>query len=86
MTMRSASSVQSIRQSLSKERSFRELLVVKKPERLRCPKIQNKMAALGFVIGYLGLVVLLASAPAWSQSLLLYQAPSLSCTISGGGR
>lgn len=86
MTMRSASSVQSIRQTLSKERSIRELLAVKNPERPRCPKIHNKMATLAFVIGYLSLVMLLASAPAWSQSLLLYQALPLSCTISGGGR
>ena len=49
-------------------------------------RMSKKMTILGMAIGYLGLVVILASTPIWSQVLLPYQASHLACTEAGGSR
>ncbi len=49
-------------------------------------RISNRTAILGMAVGYLGLVVILASAPIWNQVLSPYQAPFPACTDFGGHR
>ncbi|MGI9491958.1 MAG: hypothetical protein ACR2QF_06115 [Geminicoccaceae bacterium] len=72
---------------LSKNGQFlRKISARNRPQIVYRHRISKKMAILGMAIGYLGLVVILASTPIWSQVLLPHQSPHLACTEAGGTR
>ena len=46
----------------------------------------TKWRFVGMAVGYLGLVVVLASVPIWNQMLLPYETPIAACLDFGGSR
>ncbi len=68
------------------EQGSRNASVSNRPKIGYRQRISNRMAILGMAIGYLGLVVILASTPIWSQVLLPYNSTHLACTEAGGSR
>lgn len=86
MMKRYTTSAQAIGNNSREQRSILDSLSIERPQ-ISCRKrVSNKMAILSLAVGYLGMVAVLASVPAWNQMLPPYQASSLSCTDFGGGR
>jgi len=65
---------------------LRNALVSNRPKIAFRQRISNRLAIIGMAVGYLGLVVVLASTPIWSQVLLPYQSTYLACMEAGGSR
>ena len=72
--------------SARKEVSFRGPREILQPQVTYRRRVSNKMAFVGMAVGYLGLVVVLASVPIWNQMLLPYETPIAACLDFGGSR
>jgi hypothetical protein len=48
--------------------------------------ISGRLSAIGMVLGYLGLVMILSTAPFWQQSIAPHLDQPLNCTDFGGSR
>lgn len=69
-----------------KDGSFRGAKAISRPKVAYQRRVSNKMAFLGLAVGYLGLVVVLASVPMWNQMLLPDETSIAACLDVGGSR
>lgn len=69
-----------------KERPFRGIPAADPPLFSCRRRVSDRVALLGLAIGYLGMVAVLASVPAWSKISSSYPPSSLACSDFGGSR